>query len=134
MAAALERTGDLGEQRSGNSHGIVLRLQPGPTGQWSMNKIYAGIHWSKRKRDAELWHMLVRSALGKAGIQKEVMHRPVTVTIRWNDRLDIDNHGYMAKLIIDGLKGWVIDDDTRRHVHRLVQEFWDKEGIEVTIE
>lgn len=45
------------------------------------------------------------------------------IRIRCNNRLDIDNHSYLAKLIIDGMKGLLIEDDDRRFVKSLRQEF-----------
>jgi Holliday junction resolvase RusA-like endonuclease len=45
---------------------------------------------------------------------------PVSVTIvAWSSRLDVDN---IAKVIIDGMKGVVILNDSARHVGRLVVE------------
>lgn len=37
-------------------------------------------------------------------------------TLSYNSRLDIDNHGYLSKLIIDGLKGYLLEDD-RPKIH-----------------
>ncbi len=60
---------------------------------------------------------------------------PVSVTIvAWSSRLDVDN---IAKVIIDGMKGVVILNDSARHVGRLVVEHRrDKLGerYEVTVE
>ena len=36
-------------------------------------------------------------------------------------------------MIIDGFKGYIIKDDTRKYVQRIVQEFYDGEGVEVEI-
>lgn len=107
-----------------------------PTSEWSMNSIYSGVHWSKRKQKAEQIHRLVQNALKQAGIRKIPLPFPVKVYISYNSRLDIDNHGYLAKLIVDGMKGWVIMDDNRQYVKALVQEFHDQSAdmIFVTVE
>ena len=51
--------------------------------------------------------------------------------MRFNDRLDIDNHGAVAKMVIDGMKGWVWPDDSRRYIRALTQEFYPGRGMEV---
>ena len=43
------------------------------------------------------------------------------------------NHGYITKLIEDGLKGWVIEDDDRKHVKGIYQGFWQGEGVKVRV-
>ena len=57
----------------------------------------------------------------------------VEVNLYYNDRLDIDNHGYIAKLVIDSLKGLFIVDDTKKYVKKLTQEFYEDQGILVEI-
>lgn len=91
-----------------------------------MNGIYSGTHWSKRKRKADQIHRAVYAALQHANIPKKPLSFPVKVHICYNSRLDIDNHGYLAKLIVDGLKGYIIQDDSRRYVKELTQGFHDK--------
>ena len=51
----------------------------------------------------------------------------------YNSRLDCSNHGYITKLIEDGLKGWVIEDDDRMHVKGIYQGFWQGEGVKVRV-
>lgn len=82
--------------------------------QYGVNAYYAGKHWSVRKRDAEFWHMMVRSCMNSQDVRREPFKRPVIITFRWNDRLDIDNHAIMGKMIVDAMKGRVIEDDSRR--------------------
>lgn len=102
-------------------------------GEYSLNKIYAGVHWTKRQKQAEKMHWMVLSALKKAGIKKRIYKGPVTIQLSYNTRLDIDNHGYLSKLIIDGLKGYVIADDTKKHVDCIIQDFWNKKGVRIRI-
>ena len=120
---------------------IVLRI-PYPNtkkgrAEWSkkygLNAYWAGKHWSRRKADAEYWHALVRSEIRKQGI-KGHMDKPFSVEMRWNDRLDIDNHAAIAKMIVDALKGVVIQDDDRRWFKRISHAWHDEDYILVTIE
>lgn len=104
------------------------------TGQYSLNKIYAGKHWSARKKDAEYWHKLTQYALMAAGVPKLPKDGPWAVTVLYNDRLDIDNHGFITKCVIDGLKGWVIPDDTRKYLKTVTQGFWSGSGVMVIVE
>lgn len=105
--------------------------------QWSkeygMNAYYAGKHWSKRKRDAEFWHMMVRSCMNSQDARRAPFKRPVVITFHWNDRLDIDNHAIMGKMIVDAMKGRVIEDDSRRWVKGVCHYFHDGDYISVEI-
>lgn len=101
------------------------------TSEWSLNKIYAGKHWTARKKDAAEIHNAVKWAL--CAQKAKMFKHPVAVEIEYDCRLDIDNCGYMSKLIIDGLKGIVIKDDTKKYVLSLKQSFWDGGGIRVKV-
>ena len=103
-------------------------------GNLGLNKIYAGVHWSKRAKDAEYIHMLMAQSLRSLKIYKKLFEKPVAITISYNSRLDIDNHGYLAKLIIDGLKGYLIVDDNKKYVTALTQQFYNGDGIMIEIE
>jgi Holliday junction resolvase RusA-like endonuclease len=60
---------------------------------------------------------------------------PVSILIRYDSQLDIDNHGFVSKAIIDALKDAVLGgEDNKNHVVRLTQEFYSGKGIEVTVE
>lgn len=100
----------------------------------SLNKVYGGKHWTARKKDADLVHSMVRMALASTKPKPELFTAPVAVTIEYNCRLDIDNCGYMSKLIIDGMKGILIKDDSPKYVCSLVQAFYKGGGIRVTVE
>jgi hypothetical protein len=105
--------------------------------KWSknfgMNAYYAGKHWSIRKRDAEFWHMLVRSCMNGQEVRRIPFKRPVVITFRWNDRLDIDNHAVMGKMIVDAMKGRIIEDDNRRWLRGVCHYFHDEDYISVEI-
>jgi hypothetical protein len=102
------------------------------TKEYGLNAYYAGKHWSKRKRDAEFWHSLVRSELRKQ-LKPRLFKEPVIVSFWWNDRLDIDNHAAMGKMIVDAMKGILIEDDTRRYVHGVGHLFHDEDCILVEV-
>ena len=80
----------------------------------SWNTYYAGSHWSIRDKEAKRVHALVRAALdpelepftGRVSIQ-------ITAYVK-NKPMDCDN--LAGKLYVDGLKGWVIDDDTPDYI------------------
>lgn len=100
---------------------------------YGFNAVYAGKHWSMRKRDAEYIHLLVQNELRKQKIPRKPLKGPVILEFYYNSRLDCSNHGYITKLIEDGLKGWVIEDDDRRHVKGIYQGFWQGEGVKVRV-
>ena len=101
--------------------------------EYGLNAYYAGKHWSIRKRDAEYWHWLTRVAMDEQNVRQVPFKRPVTVTILWNDRLDIDNHAAMGKMIVDAMKGRVIEDDNRRWLRGVSYFFHDQDYISVSI-
>ena len=101
--------------------------------RFGLNAYYAGKHWSARKRDAEELHWMTRSAMRRAGIRERTLRNPVEITFRWDDRLDIDNHAVIGKAIVDGMKGYILQDDNRRYVRRVCHEFWDGGEIQVEV-
>jgi len=105
--------------------------------QWNKlygtNAYWAGKHHAVRVEDARYWHSLTWAAMAAARVRKQPFERPVTITFLWNDKLDLDNHSMMAKMILDGLKPKLIADDSRRWV-RGIQHLWHEEPyIEVII-
>lgn len=114
---------------------IIFRLPyPRQTGRYGLNAYYAGKHWSQRKADAQMWHLLVRSELRRQGIPKRELEGPAEIIFRWDDRLDIDNHAVMGKMIADALKGWLLHDDTRRYLKKVTHTFHNQNCIEVEVE
>lgn len=103
---------------------VKFTLDLAPNAKWGLNAVYSSSkHWSDRKAQAQQVHLLVKAAIRKQNRSVRMFRVPVNVRIRYNSRLDIDNHGYLAKLIIDGMKGVLIEDDDRKHVKSLTQEF-----------
>ena len=101
--------------------------------EYGMNAYYAGKHWSKRKQDAEYWHLLTRSAINRQEVRKTPFEKPVVITILWNDRLDIDNHAVMGKMIVDAIKVILINDYNRRWLKGVCHFFHTEDYILVTI-
>jgi len=58
---------------------------------------------------------------------------PVDICVYFNNKFDIDNNSIMAKMIIDGMKGIVIQDDSRKFVKSLTLKFYDEDGIKVEV-
>lgn len=85
----------------------------------SLNKIYAGIHFSQRARHKDAYAWAVRSA----GAGRWGGAYPVAVHYHFRlrgTRLDISNHAYMLKMIEDGLVACgVFPDDTPDYVAAL---------------
>jgi hypothetical protein len=102
--------------------------------RFGLNSYYAGKHWSERKRDADEMHWLVRAAMSRAGIPHRCCERPVQITFRHNTRMDVDNHAVIEKYIVDAMKGWLLQEDSKRFYRRKISEYWDGDGVEVVVE
>jgi Holliday junction resolvase RusA-like endonuclease len=76
----------------------------------SANAFYAGMHWSKRKKLADLYH----AALIEHRAKRFKTPAHLTFTFSFKGRLtDVDNCFAMIKLLIDSLRHWrIIPDDT----------------------
>lgn len=112
---------------------FVIRLRP--TAEWGMNDLYSQKkRRNDRMRQAEMVHLMVRAAIRKQVRPVNQFPKPVIVTIWFNSRLDVDNHGFLSKLIIDGMKGLLIEDDDRKHVAGLEQYFHDDDPNDIFVE
>lgn len=98
-----------------------------------MNAYYSGKHWSRRKQDAEFWHLLTISALNRQEVRTTPFENPVILTFFFNDKLDCSNHGVLIKMIEDGMKGRIIADDSRKFVKGIECYFHDEGYILVQI-
>ena len=76
---------------------------------------------------------LVAVELKRQQVPERYFDRPVRVLFCWDDGLDIDNHAYMGKMIVDALKGHLLQDDDRRHLVGVAHEFRQDGRITVTI-
>ena len=102
--------------------------------EYGLNSIYAGKHWSRRKADKDYWKWLVMSELRKQGVPAGYVQKPVEITFSWDDGLDCSNHAYAAKMIEDSIKGYIIKDDDRKYVKRIIHEFNDDGIIKVKLQ
>ena len=119
----------------------VIRIDYPPTAagkkQWNKrygtNAYWAGKHHAERTEDARYWHALTWAAMNKAHVRKKPFEKPVLITFLWNDSLDLDNHSMMEKMIVDGLKRKLINDDSRRWVKGIEHYWHDENCIKVII-
>lgn len=102
--------------------------------EYSLNAIYAGKHHSLRTRDKRNVAWLVAAALHNQNVRKKIYDRPVRITFGWHDGLDIDNHAYYAKMIVDALKGYLLNNDSPRWYRACTHEFHDEEFIKIRLE
>lgn len=101
--------------------------------EYGLNAYWSGKHWARRKADAEYWHMLVRSELRKQGVKPRQFKRPVEISFRWRDNLDIDNHAAMGKMILDALKGVLVADDSQKYVAAVHHRYHNENYILVEV-
>ena len=100
---------------------------------WSWNKMYAGVHWSERKKEADRVHMLIKAWLADSWLPFKG-RVDITITAYFKNKpQDPDN--ICSKLYIDGLIGNLIEDDTREYVRKVttISEI-DRENPRVEIE
>lgn len=115
----------------GNKIELILPLKV--NSKLSLNSIYSNNHWSVRKRQAEYIHNTVRMELLIRKVQRKIFKNPVRINFYWNSMLDLDNHGYLAKLIIDGLKEYLIHDDTKKYIQEIHHSYWLGKGVKIEI-
>ena len=107
------------------------------TGKDGMNKIWAGSHWTHRKKLADRWRLLTKEALQKT--PKRTFAKPVFIEFTFESKLDLDNHHPVVKEIIDSLVAlkWLVSD-TRKHLKGYSVRFkYDEEfkgkGVKVRV-
>ena len=74
----------------------------------STNSIYAGVHWTKRKREADRVHQYVAHVASEMGLKpfSRAVHISMTPSLGKGARArDCSNYSHAAKLIEDGLVG-----------------------------
>lgn len=94
--------------------------------RFSDNAYYAGKHWTVRKKDADYWHNMVRACMDRQGVRKRPFEKPVEILLFWNDRLDVDNHSIMGKMIVDAMKGRLLQNDSKKWVRSVTHTFHDR--------
>lgn len=89
---------------------IILKDLP----KLSLNQIYAGKHWTKRKKDKDTYLMIIKSQF-KDVLPKDKVY---SVSYEFNfvkNALDVSNTVYMLKMIEDIL----FEDDTYKIIPKL---------------
>ena len=102
--------------------------------QFGLNAYYSGKPWQLRRKDAEFWHNVTKACMQNAGVRKRPFEKPVNITMYFNDRLDCSNHAMYFKMIEDGLKGRLIQDDSKRWVKSCTMAFHEEDYILVVVE
>ena len=88
------------------------------TKELSLNQIYAGVHWTKRKAQKDAICLLTKKAVADKAVK---FNAPVCIEMSFCSRLDVSNHAYLFKMIEDALKGLkIIKDDTDKYVKKAV--------------
>ena len=112
----------LDEEASGEFQNLRTEILYVPYMGPSLNQIYAGIHWVKRKEQAEQGHDAC------SHIQIEPFTKPVSLifipVVGKGDRArDCSNYAYAVKIVEDGLvKVGILKDDNTNYVKSLTIE------------
>jgi len=100
----------------------------------SLNTLYAGKHWTFRKRVKDEYKKIVEKELSNYdGYSAE----GCTIHIRYNARADVDNFVLVSKFVADTLvdNGW-IPDDSPKYYNKLTivyDQTVEKNYCEVTV-
>lgn len=88
----------------------------------SGNSVYAGMHWSKRKKLADDFHLAVWASVRQ---QKIIPWKDFPAKVHYQYHLsgrmpDISNLGLMTKLVEDGLvKAGIFPDDSYKYIREI---------------
>lgn len=108
---------------------IVIPDERGP----SWNDFYAGGHWSKRKGAKDRARQLVRAHLDPTVAPFDCIV-DIFITVYFKNKPQ-DSDNICDKILIDGLRPWVIKDDDRRYVRwACTCSMVDKENPRIEIE
>lgn len=100
---------------------MIIELKDLP--KHSLNKVYSGVHWSKRKKDKDTYKLIVKNQF-KDVLSKDKVYK-VSYDFRFKrNPLDTSNCVYMLKLIED----IIFEDDTYKIIPELnIKSSKDKE-------
>lgn len=105
---------------------MVTFTIPGPV--TSANRVTRRVgNKSLKSAGARTDHARIRSLAIEQRARWGLRDPASVIIIAWNSRLDIDN---LPKVILDGLKGVLIVDDSPKHLKRLLVEHWRDAGGE----
>lgn len=86
-------------------------------GSISLNKLYSGMHWTKRKKLADSWHHKFKEGLKHYDI---VQYSKLDLVLKVNNKLDLDNCSVIVKLCVDTVKQLgFIKDDTPKYFKKM---------------
>lgn len=89
----------------------------------SLNQMYSGTHWGRRKAMVEEWHQFFWIAFKQAGLPK-ALKCPITLSVtEFSKRVvrDADNAVVAAKLCGDALKKFgYIEDDGPKYIETVI--------------
>ena len=109
------------------SFAIPLKI----TNEFSLNRVGNWLDkYQRNKKISQITYVAMRDA----GLPRTPIDYPITVGIKYKSGLDIDNHGMIAKSIIDGMRAYgLLADDNKAHIVALYQSFNDGDGVTVTL-
>jgi len=87
----------------------------------SLNALYAGKHWTFRKKIKDEYKKIVEAELAR---YDHHIAESMSIHIRYNTRADVDNLVLVSKFTADTLvaNGWITDDNPK-HYHKLTITF-----------
>ncbi len=87
----------------------------------SLNSLYAGKHWTFRKKTKDEYKKIVEAELAR---YDHHFAESMSIHIRYNTRADVDNLVLVSKFTADTLvaNGWIADDSPK-YYHRLTITF-----------
>ncbi len=91
---------------------VLLKERP-----MSWNKLYAGIHWSKRVEEVQRVHFLVKCSTLK--VKNRFKNKVNIIVTAYFDHSPFDSDNIPAKLYVDGLRERVLENDNHTYVHKV---------------
>lgn len=101
--------------------------------KYGLNAYYGGKNPYARSSVMKDLHALTQVCMRKAKVPRKIVKGPVELRFLFNDRLDCSNHAVIVKGVEDAMKGWVIEDDSRKFVQKITVEFHDEDCIRVEV-
>ena len=101
----------------------------------SLNALYAGKHWTFRKKTKDEYKKIVEKELAN---YDHNTYRYMSIHIRYNSRLDVDNNVLVSKFVADTLVAnkWILDDSTKyyKSLRIVFDETVEKNYCEVKVD
>lgn len=93
----------------------------------SANAFYSGMHFSKRNKIADEWHLVIKSACRHL---HPIMR--CKLVFDFNTGYDLDNNSAMMKMIIDGIVlAGILPDDNKNHVKEITIRSSNKNRVTI---